>query len=86
MGPGLAALVLAMALGPGLLQGEGDDGGVGEQVGADGLAQAGQLLGPVAGRVGVQVQAGVDLGLAVTWRLCPSSGNQELLAIVYPSD
>jgi hypothetical protein len=34
---------------------------VGEQVGADGLAEGGQLLGPVGGRVGVQLQAGVDL-------------------------
>ena len=45
----------------GLPEGEGDHGGVGEQVGADGLAEGGQLLGPVAARVGVQVQVGVDL-------------------------
>jgi hypothetical protein len=45
----------------GLLEGEGDDSGVGEQVGADLLAQGGQLLGPVPGGVGVQVQAGIHL-------------------------
>src|SRR4029453_16259139 len=42
-------------------EGEGDHGGVGEQVGADGLAERGELLGPVTGQVGVQVQACVDL-------------------------
>jgi hypothetical protein len=34
---------------------------VGEQVGADLLAEGGQLLGPVAGGVGIQGKAGVDL-------------------------
>jgi hypothetical protein len=45
----------------GPLQREGDHGGVGEQVGADRAGEGGELLGPVAGGVGVQVQAGVDL-------------------------
>ena len=45
----------------GLLEGEGDHRGVGEQVGADVPAEGGQLLGPVAARVGMQVQAGIDL-------------------------
>ena len=45
----------------GLLEGVGDDGGVGEQVVADLLAEGGQLLGPVAGAVQVQGEAGVDL-------------------------
>jgi hypothetical protein len=42
----------------GPLQREGDHGGVGEQVGADRAGEGGELLGPVAGGVGVQVQAG----------------------------
>jgi hypothetical protein len=56
-------LAEAQAVGaePGLLEGEGDHGGVGQQVVADVLAEGGQLLGPVAGGVGLQVQAGVDL-------------------------
>jgi hypothetical protein len=45
----------------GLLDREGDHGGVGEQVGADIPADGGQLLGPVPGRVGVELEAGVDL-------------------------
>jgi hypothetical protein len=44
-----------------LLQGQGNHGGVGEQLGADVPADGGQLLGPVAGGVGVQLQAGIDL-------------------------
>ena len=46
---------------PGPLQRVGDHRGVGEQVGADALAEGGQLLGPVAGGVRLQVQVGVDL-------------------------
>jgi hypothetical protein len=47
-------LAQAQAVGAeaGLLKGVGDDGGVGEQVLADLLAEGGQLLGPVAGGVG----------------------------------
>jgi hypothetical protein len=45
----------------GLLEGVGDHGRVGEQVVADLLAEGGQLLGPVAGGVGVKGEAGVDL-------------------------
>ena len=37
---------------PGLLQGQGNHGGVGEQLGADVPADGGQLLGPVAGGSG----------------------------------
>jgi hypothetical protein len=56
-------LAQAQAVGAkaGLLEGVGDDGGVGEQVFADGLAEGGQLLGPVAGGVGLHGEAGVDL-------------------------
>ena len=36
-------------------------GGMGEQVGPDGLAEGGQLLGPVAGAVQFKGKAGVDL-------------------------
>jgi hypothetical protein len=45
----------------GLLEGVGDDRGVGEQLVADGLAEGGELLGPVAGGVGLDGEAGVDL-------------------------
>ena len=51
----------AMRAEAGLLEGVGHHGGVGEQVGPDGLAEGGQLLGPVTGGVRLQVQVGVDL-------------------------
>jgi hypothetical protein len=37
---------------------EGDHGGVGEQVSVDLLAEGGQLLGPVAGGIGFEGEAG----------------------------
>ena len=56
-------LTQAQAVGAeaGLLDGEGDHGRVGEQLGADVPADGGQLLGPVPGRVGVELEARVDL-------------------------
>jgi hypothetical protein len=49
----------------GLLEGVGDDGGVGEELGADPVADGGQLFGPILGGVGVEVDEPVDqVGLA----------------------
>jgi hypothetical protein len=60
---GVDGLAQAQAVGAeaGLLEGEGDHRRVGEEVAADGAAERGQLLGPVAGGVGAKVEAGVDL-------------------------